>query len=831
MPSTATHPTPDAIEAFALGKLELDALSRLEGHLAGCERCQDLAEAVAPDTLVQLLASAATLCSTASPDAPTSSCAAATPALLPTHAWADSAPQAPPQGDVPAALAGHPKYRVLGRLGTGGMGTVWLAEHAVMNRPVAVKVIHPDLLSRPGATARFLREVQAAARLHHPHIVTAHDAEPAGDSCLLVMEYVPGETLGDRVKAGPLPVADACRAVRDAARGLAHAHAAGLVHRDVKPHNLIQAPDGTVKVLDFGLAGVGADEAVAATGQGLTGTGMVCGTPDYIAPEQAAGPHAADARADVYGLGCTLYHLLAGRPPFPDGTVAAKLLAHRSRSPEPIPRLPAELWAVLAKMLAKRPGDRYHSADEVAAALEPFARPARSRPTVGWLVAAGLLLALIVGPAAMMVLKIERDKEVITLETNDKDIEVVLRRGGELLRVRDTKTGEEWELNALTNEIGQVNQPGGLTLKLPDREPIVLRRMGAKVVTVTRLPKPGLAKEGPAKLASGAAGRPTPLAPGGVRRFVGHQGPVLSIAISPDGKLAASGSGYPFGDGTLRIWDLASGRELSRLRDGGRKGMRSVASSPDGKRILMGGSDGVRMWDAQTGAVPWQATGHVPTVYSVAFAPDGKRFLIATGGGKGDNVIRLCDMGNLLQRLEGHTDRVLYAVFSPDGKLVLSGSADRTMRLWDAEQGKLIHTFLGHTAAVRAVAFVPGGRQVVSASEDKTVRLWDLVTGKEMRVFAGHTERINGLAVTPDGRLALSASSDRTVRVWDLASGKEVQRFAGHTEWVWAVAVTPDGRYALSGGGGLDNKGPRVKGSDFALQLWRIGDLPAGKGP
>src|SRR5205085_12641448 len=139
--------------------------------------------------------------------------------------------------DVPPALAGHPKYRVLRRLGTGGMGTVWLAEHAVMNRLVAVKVIRPDLLARPGATGRFLREVRAAAKLHHPNIVTAFDAEPAGDSCLLVMEYVEGETLADRLRAGPLPAAEACRAARAAARGPAHAHAAGPAHPHAKPHN------------------------------------------------------------------------------------------------------------------------------------------------------------------------------------------------------------------------------------------------------------------------------------------------------------------------------------------------------------------------------------------------------------------------------------------------------------------------------------------------------------------------------------------------------------------------------------------------------------------
>src|SRR5205814_4997818 len=172
-----------------------------------------------------------------------------------------------------------------------GMGSVWPAEHAVMRRPVALKVIRPEFLSRPGAAERFTREVRAAAKLHHPHIVTAFDAEEVGGMHFLVMEYVEGQTLADRLAAGPLPAAEACRAVRDAARGLAHAHAHGLTHRDVKPSNLIRTPAGLTKVLDFGLA-----TAEAGCGEGLTGQNMVVGTPDYIAPEQAVEAHAADAR-------------------------------------------------------------------------------------------------------------------------------------------------------------------------------------------------------------------------------------------------------------------------------------------------------------------------------------------------------------------------------------------------------------------------------------------------------------------------------------------------------------------------------------------------------
>jgi len=257
---TATHPTDRELEDFLLGKLSAPDDGTIEIHLAECDECRDRALTTpADDTLTELLAAARTLVNVQRSAAPTPTLdgSSTPPAFARTLAW-DSSATVGEDSTPPPALANHPKYRVVRRLGSGGMGTVWLAKHLVMNRPVAVKVIRPDLLARPGATNRFLREVRAAAKLHHPNIVTAFDAEPVGGSCLLVMEYVPGKTLGEQLDAGPLPVAEACGVVSDAARGLAHAHAAGLVHRDVKPHNLIRAADGTTKVLDFGLAAVGA---------------------------------------------------------------------------------------------------------------------------------------------------------------------------------------------------------------------------------------------------------------------------------------------------------------------------------------------------------------------------------------------------------------------------------------------------------------------------------------------------------------------------------------------------------------------------------------------
>jgi uncharacterized protein (TIGR03067 family) len=471
---TATHPSDRELDEFLLGKFPDPDHVAVEEHLAGCPGCQvRAADRTAGDTLTELLAAARTRADADRAAAPT------------------AAPVSVRGDDVPPTLVAHPKYRVVRRLGTGGMGTVWLAEHAVMNRLVAIKMIRPDLLAKPGATDRFLREVRAAAKLHHPNIVTAFDAEPAGDSCLLVMEYVPGETLGNRLKVGPLPVAEACRAVRDAARGLAHAHAAGLVHRDVKPHNLILAADGTTKVLDFGLAGVVAGEAVAAHGEGLTGTGMVAGTPDYIAPEQAAAPHAADARSDVYGLGCTLYHLLAGRPPFPGGSVAEKLAAQKGCEPEPIPGLPPGLATVLAKMTAKRPENRFRSAAEMVAPLEACIREAdpkrRNRRRVA--TAVGLLFAGLLLAVAWVVIKIEYNNQVIEVRTDDTDIEVAMKRKGEVLRVIDRKSEQTWVIDTATNQIAQADQPGGLRLTLPKtNEAVILRRDGKEVFRVTRVP-------------------------------------------------------------------------------------------------------------------------------------------------------------------------------------------------------------------------------------------------------------------------------------------------------------------------------------------------------
>jgi tRNA A-37 threonylcarbamoyl transferase component Bud32 len=270
-------------------------------------------------------------------------------------------------------------YLLLDRLGQGGMGQVFKARHQLLGRVVALKLLPPDMLDDPQALRRFRREIQAVSRLSHPNIVRAVAADELAGCHFLVLEYVEGVNLARLVtQSGPLRVHEACDYIRQAALGLQHAHEYGLVHRDVKPGNLmLQTGTGLVKVLDLGLVRwLRAKEELGQVTT-LTMEGAVIGTPDYMAPEQTVNAHAVDIRADVYSLGCTLYHLLTGRVPFPDRSVTQKLLKHQLAEPYPVeglrPDLPPELAAVLRKLMAKKPEDRYQTPAEAAEALTPFA--------------------------------------------------------------------------------------------------------------------------------------------------------------------------------------------------------------------------------------------------------------------------------------------------------------------------------------------------------------------------------------------------------------------------------------------------------------------------
>jgi serine/threonine-protein kinase len=268
-------------------------------------------------------------------------------------------------------------YRILDRLGAGGAGAVYLAEHTVLRRRVAVKVLAAT--DDPLARERVIREARAAARLDHPNVVHVIDVDPDARPPYLVMEHVDGVTLQAAVAvAGPLRPETAAFCGVQVLGGLQRAHELGLVHRDVKPANVAVDRAGTVKLLDLGLVRTGDALTV------LSGTRPVLGTVDYLAPEQARDSSAVDTRADVYGLGGTVFYLLAGRPPFPDGSPGRKLLAKQTADPPPVhtlrPEVPAGLSAVIARMLARDPADRHQTPAAAADALAPFAAPEAGFP-------------------------------------------------------------------------------------------------------------------------------------------------------------------------------------------------------------------------------------------------------------------------------------------------------------------------------------------------------------------------------------------------------------------------------------------------------------------
>ncbi len=348
-------PSREQLELLTSKKLGPSDQAAVETHIGGCSVCQKTVASLLPGTTQNYIPC---------------------PGDVSQH---DEAPQpagSQSQDKLFAELREHPRYRVTGVLGRGGMGTVYKAEHRLLDRPVVLKVIRPELLDNAGVVQRFEREAKLAARLSHPNIVAVYEAERLERTQLLVMEFVEGVNLSELVtQRGLLPVAESCELIRQAAVGLQHVHEQQLVHRDIKPANLLVSPAGVVKILDLGLATLKAGGA----GSELTTEKQFVGTVDYAAPEQWESSRDVDIRADIYSLGCTLYYLLVGQSPFPSSkysTTMQQMWAHSQAPRPPVrelrPDVPEAVAAVVDRMLAKNADDRFASPAEVAAALQPF---------------------------------------------------------------------------------------------------------------------------------------------------------------------------------------------------------------------------------------------------------------------------------------------------------------------------------------------------------------------------------------------------------------------------------------------------------------------------
>lgn len=818
-PVLAGCPGGESLLDLLEGRLAKDDHARLVGHLDRCAECRTrLEELVGGDefwlkaarNLRESAADALEEPSGLKALMPTRTCLADD-----THAPCDDEPSleflAP--CEKPDRLGRLDRYEILAVLGRGGMGLVLKAYDPGLDRVVAIKVLASPLIWAPKARARFRREARLAAAVRSEHTVTIHSVEETGEFPYLVMEYVPGTSLQKRIDhGGSMEVDDVLRLGAQIARGLAAAHAQGLIHRDVKPANiLLEDGTGSAKITDFGLARA-IDDA------GLTRAHAVAGTPEYMAPEQT-GPGSVDHRADLFSLGSVLYAMCTGRPPFCAEGSLAVLQCVREQTPPSVcrirPDIPEALMHIVEKLHRKDPALRYHSAAEVAAALE----------------------GLWGNPRAALGDGTAKASPAVAHRASPCGSGRKRNRAGRLVLVASLLVAISFGVSEVTGFSGvfgkavtllglQAPAPSGAEatqppVAEPSREP----------VRVQVLPPDALLREAIQAEKDKLADEPSPWL---IRKLEGHTGPVSGVAFSPDGKTILSCSGWPEGDRTVRLWDVASGEEVRQFqtasmpKNPGISGSREapgelfcLAFAPDGKQAITGSTGGsVCVWDVDSGAMLRRFEGHTGTVYAVAVSSDGRRAL--TGGR--DMTARLWDVqtGEEILRMPCHNSWVRSVAISPDGWRALTGSYDNVLRLWDLETGQELRKLKANNHWVWSVAFSPSGRRAVSASGN-LIHLWDLEQGKVLRCYKGHLSGVTCVAFSPSGRRLLSASYDSTMRLWDVETAEQRQVFRANRGWVWSVAFSPDGRRAVSAGGGRHSPtGNVVPGSDFVIRLWKL---------
>ncbi|MGE3807204.1 MAG: protein kinase, partial [Gemmataceae bacterium] len=706
-------------------------------------------------------------------------------------------------------------YILLEKLGSGGMGQVFKARHKLMKRIVALKVIRKDRLGDANAVNRFLREIEASAQLAHPNIVTAYDADQVGDTLLLAMEYVQGTDLSRMVKQnGPLPIEQACAYARQAALALQHAHERGLVHRDIKPHNLLVSfTEGKVKVLDMGLARLHGSVSDAETSEGLTQTGAVMGTPDYISPEQAR--HArVDIRSDIYSLGCSLYHMLTGRVPFTGKSLTEKLLSHQLDIPEPIdrirPEIPLELGLVVERMMAKKPEERYQTPGEAAHALEPF----------GYLPGRG----------------------AITLKMPGSSSEVLLSSVG-----RARQAPADLKELVVTARSAVRRHPrriliglGGLALFIA-----LVLWLGLSDVK-NRIPPQEQFSWQPKELVMVLG-----------EHRLRHAYAIRRVAYSPNGKLLATCSTTMF-DMMVRVFD-AQTRQEYRVLEGHKDEVRCIAFAGDSRTLISAGEDNViKVWDVQSGNEVATLYGHKGIINDLCFARDGRTFASASQ----DGTVRLWTLNvptsKHLFEVKGQATGV---AISRDGTLAVAVQKDNTtafIQLFSLLNGAEIgviedippgslqslriskdgrYLAFGHSSATVKVWELPGRTEYASISAYQgnaldfsftgdllaiggaiqgqvgEILLWNIPEKQEVGRLDGNMRQVACVAFSPDRVTLASGSFDGLLQLWDLPNRKERTPLQGYRFAMRSVAFSPDGRSILAG----DDEG--------GIHLWDLDTL------